>query len=50
MPIVVPSLSELRTRAGLPTNAVSPEFVIEHLLATGDIPTGEGCVNCGEEP
>ncbi len=49
-PIVVPSLSELRTRAGLPTNAVSPEFIVEHFLVAGEIPGGNGCVDCGGEP
>ena len=48
--IHVPSLSELRTRAGLPTNAVSPEFVIEHLLASGQMPMGPECIECGANP
>lgn len=45
-PIEVPSLSELRTRAGLPTNAVAPEFIIETLLTRKEIP-GDGCAECG---
>jgi hypothetical protein len=46
-PIVVPSLSDMRTRAGVPTNAISPEFVVEHLLATGGFDGGKSCVACG---
>ncbi len=49
LPIVVPSLSELRTRAGLPTNALSPEFIIEHLLPTGELESGKSCVACGTD-
>jgi hypothetical protein len=46
-PISVPSLTELRTRAGLPANHISPEFVIEHLLVTGELVCGNSCVECG---
>src|SRR5438552_19001998 len=48
-PLVVPSLAELRTRAGLPVNHISPEFVVEHLLLTPDALTGKSCVECGKE-
>jgi hypothetical protein len=46
-PIAVPSLAELRTRAGLPANHISPEFVIEHLLLTRDLVPSKACVECG---
>src|SRR5713226_3088371 len=45
--IAVPSLAELRTRAGLPATHISPEFVIEHLLLAPDSLTGKACVECG---
>jgi hypothetical protein len=48
--IEIPSLSDLRTRAGLPTNALSPEFIIEHLLAAGQMSLPTACLECGAEP
>lgn len=45
--VPVPALTELRVRAGLSPYHVSPELVIEHLLAAREIPWGQTCVRCG---
>jgi hypothetical protein len=47
--ISVPSLKELRIQAGLPPYELSPELVIEHLLAAGELPFGKTCVQCQQE-
>jgi Domain of unknown function (DUF1922) len=47
--ITVPSLHELRRQAGLAPYEVSPELVIEHMQASGELPTGRACVECGIE-
>jgi hypothetical protein len=45
--LVVPSLHELRRRAGLPAPGVSPEMVVEALLLAGRLPEEDRCVLCG---
>jgi hypothetical protein len=45
--ITVPPLHELRRQAGLPPYELSPELVIEHLLASGELPPDQSCVLCG---
>jgi hypothetical protein len=47
--ITVPSLHELRRQAGLAPYEVSPELVIEHRLASGELPAERTCVRCGAE-
>src|SRR5262245_13542895 len=44
--IVVPSLAELRKKAGLPTPRASAPLVIDHMLAHGELPTMTVCVHC----
>lgn len=44
--VPVPELRELRVRAGLPPYNVSPEVLIEHLLADGELPPDNHCVRC----
>ena len=45
--IVIPSLRELRRRAGMAEPAVSPELAVESLLLAGKLPEDEYCVLCG---
>jgi hypothetical protein len=45
--LVVPSLHELRQRAGLPVPGLSPEKVVETLLLAGKLPQEDACVLCG---
>ncbi len=45
--IAVPSLKDLRLGAGLPPYSLSPEMVIENLLAGGILPGGNICACCG---
>lgn len=46
--VVIPSLKEMRLRAGLPAYNIPPEKLIEHMLAAGEVP-GEGrCAGCGK--
>ena len=45
--LVVPSLHELRQRAGLPLPGLSPEKVVETLLLAGKLPQEDFCVLCG---
>src|SRR5262249_4052751 len=45
--VVVPSLHELRRRAGLPGPGLSPEKVVETLLLAGKLPEETHCVLCG---
>jgi hypothetical protein len=45
--VPVPQLTELRVRAGLPPYHISPEVLIEHQLASGELPPNRICVNCG---
>ena len=47
--VSVPSLKELRLRAGLPPYNISPETVIEQLLATSQLPGSKTCVRCGAD-
>jgi hypothetical protein len=47
--VKVPTLKELRLAAGLPPYEVSPELLVEDLLARGEVPTGRSCVGCGAE-
>jgi hypothetical protein len=47
--ILVPSLKELRLRAGLPAYSLSPELVIEHLLLAGELPSRRACAVCGAD-
>lgn len=48
-PINVPTRSQLRLNAGLPSNDFSPERVLPSLLATGQLPTDNHCSLCGNE-
>jgi hypothetical protein len=43
----VPPLKEMRLRAGLPAYNISPERMIEHLLASGELPGTRTCAQCG---
>jgi hypothetical protein len=45
--LVVPSLHELRRRAGLPVPELSPEKVVETLLLAGKLPQEDSCILCG---
>jgi hypothetical protein len=45
--LIVPSLHELRSRAGLPAPGLSPEKVVETLLLAGKLPEEDHCVLCG---
>src|SRR5262245_19062087 len=45
--LAVPSLKELRLQAGLPAYNISPELMIEHLLAAGELPGSQACARCG---
>jgi hypothetical protein len=45
-PIQVPSWQELRRRVGLPGHNISPEMMIEHLLAAGELPPDDFCAAC----
>jgi hypothetical protein len=45
--IVVPSLDELRRRAGLREHGLAPEQVVETLLLAGRLPEEDHCVLCG---
>ena len=45
--VEIPSLRELRRRAGLAEPAVSPELAIETLLLAGRLPEEDHCVLCG---
>ena len=46
-PVEVPGLKELRTLAGLPAYDPSPELVIEQMLASGELPLENECIECG---
>lgn len=45
--LVVPSLHELRHRAGLPIPELPPETVVETLLLAGQLPQEDNCIFCG---
>jgi hypothetical protein len=45
--VPVPPLTELRERAGLPPYNIAPEVLVEHLLAAGELPPDDRCVECG---
>lgn len=45
--IAVPSLQELRQLVGLPAYDLSPELVIDQLIASGRLPPDWHCVVCG---
>src|SRR5262245_58695849 len=45
----VPSLHELRAQIGLTPYDLSPELVIENLLAAGRLPPTKSCTCCGRE-
>jgi hypothetical protein len=47
--ITVPPLHELRRQIGLRPYEVSPELVIEHMLASGELPADHACARCGAE-
>jgi hypothetical protein len=47
--VTVPPLHELRRQIGLRPYEVSPELVIEHMLASGELPADHACVRCGAE-
>src|SRR5262249_19236033 len=44
--VPIPSLGELRARAGVPRYPVAPELVIEECVATGAFPIGTACAHC----
>jgi hypothetical protein len=44
--IRVPSLKEMRVRAGLPPFNISPELLIENILRSEEIPWDRRCVRC----
>ena len=45
--VSIPSLKELRLRAGIAPHNPSPELVIEHQLAAGELPPDNNCIECG---
>lgn len=45
--IIIPSLRELRRRAGVAEPGLSPELVVETLLLAGKLPEEDHCVLCG---
>jgi hypothetical protein len=45
--VPVPPLRDLRVRAGLPPHNIAPEVLIEHLLASGELPPNKSCIECG---
>jgi hypothetical protein len=45
--VVIPSLRELRRRAGLSQPGVTPEFAVETLLLASKLPEEHHCVLCG---
>jgi hypothetical protein len=45
--VAVPSLRELRRRAGMPGAGLSPDLVVETLLLAGKLPEEDHCVLCG---
>lgn len=45
--LAVPSLRELRSRAGLPDALPPPEMAVEALLLAGKLPEEDRCVLCG---
>jgi hypothetical protein len=47
--VAIPSLREMRLKAGLPAFNISPEIMIEHLLLDGQLPGTKTCVVCGKE-
>jgi hypothetical protein len=47
--VTVPGLNELLARAELPPHRLSPELMIEHMIATGALPDGDCCVECGRD-
>jgi hypothetical protein len=47
--ITVPSLSKLREQAGLPPYDPGPLLLIQHLLATNQLPGTKLCAACGHE-
>lgn len=46
-PILVPSVDKLRQSAGLPPAEPSPELVLRHMLAAGELPPSRECARCG---
>ena len=46
--LVIPSLHELRCRAGLPEPRLSPEKIVETLLLAGKLPEEDHCILCGD--
>jgi hypothetical protein len=44
--ITVPPLHELRRQVGLMPYEISPELVIEHMLAANELPADHACVRC----
>jgi hypothetical protein len=46
--VLIPSLKEMRLRAGLPAYNISAEKLIEHMLASGEVPGNGRCANCGK--
>lgn len=45
--LLVPSLTELRRRAGAPEPRLPPEMIVETLLLAGKLPAESNCVLCG---
>jgi hypothetical protein len=48
-PVQVPGLKELRVKAGLPPYDISPELLVDDLLARREVPTGRRCAQCGQD-
>src|SRR5262245_12422632 len=44
--VAVPSLAELREQAGLAAHRGSARFIIENMLAHGELPTMTACARC----
>jgi hypothetical protein len=44
--VIIPSLDELRKQAGVPAPDPNPVWVIEDMLAHGELPTASTCVYC----
>jgi hypothetical protein len=42
----VPSLAELRVKAGLPAHYVAAKLLIENMFAQGELPTRRSCARC----
>jgi hypothetical protein len=46
--VLIPSLKEMRLKAGLPAYNIPPEKLIEHMLGKGEVPGDGRCAGCGK--